>query len=235
MSSKLSDYNLMSKTKPKFVEKINTLSKFYFPAKVSKNDSERLAESKKSKVFEKGKGVAEVTAVSLFYESFILAEGKSTLDYLRKKDYEFYVDETVHSSKVGNTIIKPVKADVGKKIRIPGVERINLTRVAKWLFNPMGGAQSLDFIPRTGKLKVTASWLKQHKKELVDPSITSREIVNMLKKSLTAKPADANRMISTDIRINLSTYYMPAYYVTYKRGEESKPARVDAVRGEITL
>jgi hypothetical protein len=235
MSSKMSDYNLTAKTKPKLIEKITTMSKFYFPAKVSKNDAERLAESKKSKIFEKGKGMAEVAAVSLFYEPFILAEGKATLEYLRKKDYEVYVDETVHSSKVGGIIIKPVKAEVGKKIKIPGVERINLIRAANWFFNPMGGAQSLDFIPKTGKLKVTASWLKEHKKELVDPSITSKEIVNMLKKSLTAKPADANRMISTDIKINLSTYFMPAYYITYRRGEESKPARVDAVRGEITL
>lgn len=235
MSSKLSDYNLRSKTKPKFSEKISTLSKFYFPTKISKNEAERLAESKKSKIFEKGKGGAEITAVSLFYESFILSEGKATLDYLRKKDYEFYVDETVHSSQIGSIIVKPVKADVGKKIKIPGVERINLARVANWLYNPMGGAQSLDFIPKTGKLKVTVDWLKQHKKELVDPSITSREIVNMLKKSLTAKPTDAGRIISIDIRIDLSTYYMPAYYITYKRGEESKPARIDAVRGEITL
>jgi hypothetical protein len=235
MSSKLSDYDLTSKIKPKIVEKISTLSKFYFPAKVSKKDAERLAESKKSKIFEKGKGVAEVTAVSFFYEPFILAEGKATLDYLRKKEYEFYVDETVHSSKVGSIIIKPIKADIGKKIKIPGVERINLTRGANWLFNPMGGAQSLDFIPETGKIKVTASWLKQHKKELVDPSITPKEIVNMLKKALTAKPTDADRIISMDIRINLSTFYMPAYYITYRRDEESKPARVDAVRGEITL
>lgn len=235
MSSKLSDYDLTSKIKPKIVEKINTLSKFYFPAKISKNDAQRLAESKKSKIFEKGKGMAEVTAVSFFYEPFILAEGEATLDYLRKKEYEFYVDETVHSSKVGSTIIKPIKADVGKKIKIPGVERINLTRVANWLFNPMGGAQPLEFIPKTGKTKVTASWLKQHKKELVDPSITSKEIVNMLKNSLAAKPTDADRILSTDIRINLSTYYIPVYYITYKRGEESKPARIDAIKGEIIL
>ncbi|MEM3586755.1 MAG: hypothetical protein QXO71_05460 [Candidatus Jordarchaeaceae archaeon] len=57
----------------------------------------------------------------------------------------------------------------------------------------------------------------------------------MMKKSLTAKPTDADKMISTDIKIKLSTYYMPAYYVTYKKGEESRPARIDAIRGEINL
>lgn len=233
MSSKLKDYNLKSKTKPRIVEKVNTKSKFYFSAKITKDNAERLANSRKSKVF--GKGKVEISAVSLFYEPYILAEGKADLEYLRKKDYEFYVDETVHSANVGNTIIKPVKADVGKKIKIPGVERINFTRLAKWLFNPMGGAQSLDFIPRTGKSKVTSSWLKQHKKELVDPSITSKEIINMLKKSLTTKPRDVNRILSMNIRIDLSTFYMPAYYITYKKGEKSKAARVDAISGEISF
>ncbi len=233
MSSKLKDYALKSKTKPRIVEKINTKSNFYFSAKISRDNAERLANSKKSKVF--GKGKVKISAVTLFYEPYILAEGKADLEYLRKKDYEFYVDETVHSSKVGNTIIKPVKADMGKKIKIPGVERLKFTRLAKWLFNPMGGAQSLDFIPSTGKSKITSSWLKKHKKELVDPSITSKEIIKMLKKSLTTKPRDANRILSMNIRIDLSTFYMPAYYITYKKGEESRAARVDAISGEISF
>ncbi len=233
MSSKLKDYNLKSKTKPKIVEKINTKSKYYFSAKITKDNAERLANSKKSKVF--GKGKVGISSVTLFYEPYILAEGKADLEYLRKKDYEFYIDETVHSTNVGNTIIKPVKADVGKKIKIPGVERIKFTRLAEWLFNPMGGAQSSDFIPRTGKSKATSSWLKKHKKELVDPSITYNEIIKALKKSLTAKPRDSNRMLSMNIRIDLSTFYMPAYYITYKKGEKSRAARIDAINGEISF
>ncbi|MEM3586756.1 MAG: hypothetical protein QXO71_05465 [Candidatus Jordarchaeaceae archaeon] len=153
MPSKLSEYNLTTKTKPTFTEKINASDKFYFPAKLSKNSAEKLAESNKSKVFKKGKGIVEVTAVSLFYEPFVLAEGVATLDYLRKKDYEIYVDETVHSFKVGDTILKPVKADLGRKIKIPGVERINLKRAAKWLFNPMGGRPIFRVHPNHGKFK----------------------------------------------------------------------------------
>lgn len=235
MSSKLSDYDLKSKTKPKIVEKVNTQNKFYFPVKISKNQAEKLAQSKKSKAFAGGRGSIDVAAVSLFYESYVLAEGKADLDYIRKKDYEFYVDETVQSLKVGNTIIKPVKADVGKKIKIPGVERINLKRGAKWFYNPMGGAQSLDFIPSTGKSKVTSSWLTQHKKELVDPSISPQQIIKTLKNSLTAKPKDSDRILSVDTRIDLSTFYMPAYYVTYKMGGQSRAARIDAIRGEINF
>ncbi len=235
MSHKLSEYDLNAKTKPKMEEKISTKNKYYFPAKISKNDAERIAESKKTRVFDKGKGPVSVAAVSLFYEPFILAEGKADLDYLRKRDFEFYFDETVHSARIGDTIVKPAKADVGKKIKMPGVERVNLTRAAKWLFNPMGGAQPLESIPSTAKQAATASWLNQHKKEIVDPSITPEKIIKMLKDSLAAKPTDSNRMLSTSIKIDLTTYLMPAYYVTYKRETESKAARIDGVSGEITV
>ncbi|GEM_PF-2249458 len=235
MSYKLSEYDLNAKTKPQVKEKISTKNKYYFPAKISKKDAERLAESKKTKIFDKGKGSVNVAAVSLFYEPFILAEGKADLDYLRRRDFEFYCDETVHSARVGDAIVKPVKADVGKKIKMPGVERVNLTRAAKWLFNPMGGAQPLESIPSTGKQAVTASWLNQHKKEIVDPSITPEKIVKMLKDSLAAKPTDSNRILSTSLKIDLTTYFMPAYYITYKRETESKAARIDAISGEITF
>lgn len=231
MSSKLSDYDLKSKTRSRIVEKINTKSQFFYSAKISRDNAQRIANSNKLKVF--GKGNVEVSAISLFYEPYILAEGKADLDYIRKKDYEFYVDETVHSISVGNIIIKPVKADVGRKIKIPGVERINLTRGAKWFFNPMGGAQSLDFLPSAGKSKVTSSWLNQHKKELVDPSITLNEIAKTLKNSLMAKPTDSDRILSINSKIDLTTFYMPAYYITYKKGEQTRAARIDAIIGKI--
>ena len=235
MPSKLDDYNLKSKVKPKIVEKIDTRSKFYFPIKIGVDQAKKLAGAKKSKVFGKGKGRVETGPVSLFYEPFILVEGRGDLDYLRKRDYVFYVDDSVHSFRVGDTVFKPKKADVGKKIKISGVERINLTRVAKWLFNPMGGAERLDSIPSKGKSRVTSSWLKKHRKEIVDPAVNPERVVQMLRKSLEAKPREAKRILGITARIKLTTLYLPAYYVTLRRGAESKAVRVDGVKGLVTF
>ena len=77
--------------------------------------------------------------------------------------------------------------------------------------------------------------MKKHRKEIVDPAVNPERVVQMLRKSLEAKPREAKRILSITARIKLTTLYLPAYYVTLRRGAESKAVRVDGVKGLVTF
>jgi hypothetical protein len=178
-------------------------------------------------------------AFTKYYEPYIVIGGKYSVDYCKRHDYAFKVEDETQALIVGGEKFKteplPTRGDA-RVIKLMGEEHSHYENETYVVLDRMLQeipAENLFLAPSESELDSQRPDL-----DLRKPRISLEEEIRILRFRIAKRPADAAEIIREHFEINeRSIIYSPVYELTYKNLKNGKKitAKINGVTGDVVI
>lgn len=171
------------------------------------------------------------------YEVYVVVDGKYTVDYYRKSNYTFTVDEKVQDVVVLNQKLKPepTRDPYRKLIQLEGQEHIVHQSKACVVLD----AEGREISPR----RVPSAPAEEHPEEVLDEfkkkkplKIPLTDGTDILRSKIFKRPSEVHYVAQETLEIlDHAIIYAPVYIAGLKnlRTGEEKTVKIDGVTGKL--
>jgi len=183
----------------------------------------------------------EVLCVSVekFYEPFLVVVAKYVIDYYRKRDVSFGVDEEVQEVVVGEQIFKPQskgKEVLGEEVRLPILERIVKKRKVYMVFDRFGDEFDLERLPVASSEEKPESILEEFREKVETLEVPPDMELETIRCRIVEKAVDAEKIVWQSFEVSdRVVIYVPCFKVAFKniKTGEVESVKIDGVTGTI--
>jgi len=168
-----------------------------------------------------------------YYEPYLRISGSYSLDYYRKSTYAVPVNSEVAEVEVFNKKLTPQPEKEGsatKGLKIEATELVQFRNSATMILDRKGREIAKE-LPKVKMEEIHESFYHEHQHEILNVEILTEKAVDLLKKHITQRPKDIEKIKNETVNVNeITTLYFPFYYAEYIR-EPKNEARVLKING----
>ena len=184
----------------------------------------------------------DLESITLFYDSFLIANTKYHIEYYQKKEYNINLDENVTEVIIFNHSLKPktvngkipmVLKGTKKEIVIESKERVTHEITKQFELNRKGRIIDGKKLPSAPSEPEPVTFLENHAGNVRHPEVSMWEI---LKKAVVTRPPDVAEVINEAFEVNKQTLiYSPIYEARCRnlKSGEIKIIPISGVTGKI--
>ncbi len=157
----------------------------------------------------------EFVSIEKFYEPYIVASGRYSIDYYRRVAYAVRVRREVREVILFDRTFIPEQASTSRYrgIRLDGEERIIGERRAFLILDKDGRDTKLNALPSAPTEKNPQELIKAFNMQQIAPDAD----VEITRKRIAQRPYDVNRIVEEIFEIDeRSVIYTPRFKITYK-------------------
>lgn len=204
-----------------------------------------IAEKFKSRVFVKFGLLKpkphEVQCVSIekFYDPFLAVDARHIVDYHRKREILFEVDNDVQEVIIGEQVFKPElknEENSVKKVTLPVSERITSEKKVYIIFDRFGNEIDPEKLPYAPSEENPERVLEEYKEKVQKLEMSPDAELEIVRSRIVEEAVDAEKIAWQSFEVSdRVVMYIPFYKIVFENVStgETKAIKVDGVTGNI--
>jgi hypothetical protein len=183
----------------------------------------------------------EVQCVSIekFYEPFLAVDARCVIDYHRKREISFEVDNDVQEVRIKKQVFKPELGDEenpARKVTLPVSERIANEKKVYMIFDRFGNEINPDKMPYAPSEENPEVVLEEYKEKVEKLEMPPDAELEIIRSRMIEENANAEKTAwqSFDVSDRV-VMYIPFYKIVFEnvRTGEAKAIKIDGVTGNM--
>ena len=180
-------------------------------------------------------------SIDKYYEPYIIADGKYTIDYYRKRVYTIEVDEEVREVIILNHTFKPEAPEERPKkpqrvVKLEGEERLSYEDKAYLILDRVGREVALEQMPSAPSEDKPEEILAEFGEKVRKLEMAPNKEINILKSKIVKRPPDIKRVVEELFEVSeRAIIYTPVYEIAFEnvRSGEVKTVEMDGVTAKM--
>lgn len=182
-------------------------------------------------------------SIDKYYEPYIIADGKYTIDYYRKRVYTIEVDEEVREVIILNHTFKPEAPEERPKkpqrvVKLEAEERLSYEDKAYLILDRIGREVALEQMPSAPSEDKPEEILAEIEEKVRKLEMAPNKEINILKSKIVKRPPDIKRVVEELFEVSeRAIIYTPVYEIAFEnvRSGEVKTVEMDGVTAKMLL
>jgi glutamine synthetase type III len=183
----------------------------------------------------------EVQCVSIekFYEPFLAVDARCVIDYHRKREISFEVDNDVQEVRIKKQVFKPELRDEEnpvRKVTLPVSERITNEKKVYMIFDRFGNEIDPDKMPYAPSEENPGMVLEEYKEKVEKLEMPPDAELEIIRSRIVEETANAEKTAWQSFEVSdRVVMYIPFYEIVFEnvRTGEAKAIRIDGVTGNM--
>ena len=180
-------------------------------------------------------------SIDKFYEPYVFADGKYSIDYYRKRVFTLEVDENAQEVIILNQTIKP---EIGEEpagiahgvVKLEAQEHFLHEDKAVVIMDKVGNEVPIEQVPFAPSEEDPKKILNEFSERTGKLNVSPDKEIEILQAKIVKKPSDVDRVASELFEISdRSVIYVPVYEISFENVKtgEKKTVKIDGVTAKV--
>lgn len=178
-------------------------------------------------------------SIEKFYEAFLAVNARYVIDYYRKHDISFDVDNDVQEVLVGKEVFNPEPQNEEspvKNVTLPVLERISNEKTVYIIFDRFGNEIDPEKLPYAPSEEHPKSVLKEYKENVHKLEMPPDAELEIIRSRIAEETVNAEKTAWRTFEVSDRVImYIPFYKIVFENVKtgETKAIKIDGVTGNI--